>query len=201
MCWIFIYVSVIDHVDNDNYNVYDNNDHDNDDHDNDDHDNDDHDNDDHDNDDHDNDDHNNDDHDNDDHYSNDLDNDNFNWSHTCTIGGTSRATFVIPAKRLNITIYPILYCRCFRIVTAETILKLVWTVIFIKTVFWHRICFVIFNHLVGISNTTLLVPPIVHVSVFSKKRDTLLRYQATVRLNLFRQNTVKVLDLKVFHDG
>ena len=33
--------------------------------------------------------------------------------HSCTIGDKSRATFGTPARRLNITIYPLLYDRWF----------------------------------------------------------------------------------------
>ena len=40
-------------------------------------------------------------------------NNNSSLSKLCTIGGTSRATYGIPAKQLNITIYTILYHRWF----------------------------------------------------------------------------------------
>ena len=62
----------------------------------------------------------------------------------CTIGATSWATFGIPVKRLNITIYPILYHRWFWNVTAETSLKPVWTATFLRTIFyWHVIWYIL----------------------------------------------------------
>ena len=55
---------------------------------------------------------------------------------TCPIGGTSRATLGIPVKRLKISQYIQFYTTDrLWIVTAETILKTVYAVTFLETVF------------------------------------------------------------------
>ena len=54
---------------------------------------------------------------------------------TCTIGRTSRATFGIPSKHLNITIYPILGKKfVLRNVIGQTIFRIVSAVTILKTI-------------------------------------------------------------------
>ena len=78
---------------------------------------------------------------------------------TPTIGGTSRATFGIPSKWLNIKYIQFYITDGFWIVTAGTILKTIWMQVFLKpSLAQNRI----YNYLAGLSNVALLVPPTVY---------------------------------------